>query len=75
MHAVYLPSKIFMLLLIIPCRKATNSAGPGTRQCATDSVQHVDQIRTQYESNDWLLKPGMLAVSAVHIYVIVILWL
>ena len=39
------PSKIFLfntcLLLIIPCRKATNSAGPGARQSATDSAQHV----------------------------------
>ena len=31
-------------------RKATNSAGPGARQSTTDSAQHVDQIRTLYES-------------------------
>ena len=30
-------------------RKATNSAGPGVRLSATDSAQHVDQIRTLYE--------------------------
>ena len=35
------PSKIFMfttrlLLLVIPCRKDKNSAGPGARQSATD---------------------------------------
>ena len=29
-----------------PCRKATNSAGPGARQGATDSAQLVYQIRT-----------------------------
>ena len=30
-----------LLLLVIPCRKATNSAGPGARQSSTDSAQHV----------------------------------
>ena len=49
------PSKIFLfttglLLLVIPCRKATNSAGTGTKQSGTDSAQLVDQIRTLYES-------------------------
>ena len=44
-------SKIFLftthlLLLVIPCRKATNSAGSGARQSATDSTQLVDQLRT-----------------------------
>ena len=32
------------LLLVIPCRKATNSVVPGARQFATDSAQHVDKI-------------------------------
>ena len=41
-----IPSKIFLftthlLLLVIPHRKATNSAGPGARQSATDSAHHV----------------------------------
>ena len=58
-----IPSKIVLfstrLLLVIPCRKATNSAGPGARQSTTDSAQHVDQIRTLYES-----KP--LAFKAMH---------
>ena len=41
------PSKIFLftthlLLLVIPCRKALNSAGPGARQSATDSAQLVE---------------------------------
>ena len=49
------PSKIFLftvclLLLVVPCRKATNSAGSDARQFGTDSVQLVDQIRTLYES-------------------------
>ena len=60
-----IPSKIVffttsLLLLYIPCRKATNSAGPGARQSTTDSAQLVDQIR-------WLLKPCILAASTVHI--------
>ena len=65
------PSKIILftthlLLLVIPCRKATNSAGTGARQSATDSAQLVDQL---YMSPNHLhLKPCMLAVSAVHIY-------
>ena len=68
------PSKIFMfttrlLLLVIPCRKATNSAGTGARHYATDSARLVDQIRTLYESNHLFLKPCMLAISAVHIYI------
>ena len=61
------PSKILLfttLLLVIPCRKATNSAGPGARQSATDSAQLVDQI--YMSQNHLLLKPCMLAVSAVH---------
>ena len=45
------PSKIFLfttllLLFVIPCRKATNSAGTGARQSASESAQLVDQIRT-----------------------------
>ena len=48
------PSKIFLfttrlLLIVIPCRKATNSSGPGARQHDTDSAQFVDWIRTLYE--------------------------
>ena len=39
-----------LLPLVIPYRKATNSAGPGARQSTTDSVHHIDQIRTLYES-------------------------
>ena len=55
------PSKIFLfttrlLLLVIPCRKATNSAGTGARQSATDSAQLVDQIRTLYESKPLAFK-------------------
>ena len=55
------PSKIFLfttllLLLIIPCRKATNSAGPGARESTTVSAQHVDQIRTLYESKPLAFK-------------------
>ena len=55
------PGKIFLsttrlLLLVIPCRKATNSAGTGARQSATDSTQLVDQIRTLYESKPFAFK-------------------
>ena len=55
------PSKIFLfttrlLLLVIPRRKATNSAGTGARQSATDSAQLVDQIRTLYESKPLAFK-------------------
>ena len=54
------PSKIFLLtsllFLVIPCRKATNSAGSGARQSATDSAQLVDQIRTLYESKPLTFK-------------------
>ena len=55
------PSKIFLfttllLLLVIPCRKATNSAGTGARQSATDSAQFVDQIRSLYESQTLAFK-------------------
>ena len=39
-----------LLLLVIPCRKATDSAGAGARQSVTDSVQLVDLITTLYES-------------------------
>ena len=65
-------SKIFLfttslLLLVIPCRKATNSAGPGVRQSATDSTQHVDQIRTQYESKPLAFKALYAIASTVHI--------
>ena len=61
------PSKIFLftthlLLLVIPCRKATNSAGTGARQSATDSAQLVDQIRTLYESKPLAFK----ALDASH---------
>ena len=52
-----------LLLLVIPCRKATNSAGPDARLSATDSAQHVDQIRTLYESKHWLLKPFIFYAS------------
>ena len=43
------PSNIFLfttrlLLLVVPCRKVPNSAGPGAKQSATESAQHVDQI-------------------------------
>ena len=60
------PSKIFLfttllLLLVIPCRKVTNSAGTGARQSATDSAQFVDQITTIYESKPLAFK------AAVHI--------
>ena len=66
------PSTIFLfttrlLLLVILSRKATNSAGPGARQSATDSAQLVDEIRTLYDSNHLLLKPCVLVVSAVHV--------
>ena len=49
------PSKIFLfttllLLLVILCKKATNSAGTGARQSASESAQLVDQITTLYES-------------------------
>ena len=51
-----IPSKIILfimglLLFISPSRNATNSAGPGARESTTDSTQHIDQIRTPYESN------------------------
>ena len=68
------PSKIFLfttclLLLIIPCRKATNSAGTGASQSATDSAQLVDHIKLYMSPTHLLLKPCMLAVSALHIYI------
>ena len=55
------PSTIFMfttrlLLLVILSRKATNSAGPGARQSATDPAQLVDEIRTLYESKPLAFK-------------------
>ena len=56
------PSKIFLftthlLLLVIPCRKATNSAGTaGAKQSATDSAQLVDHTRTLYESKPLAFK-------------------
>ena len=55
------PSTIFLfnirlLLLVILSRKATNSAGPGARQSATDSAQLVDDIRTLYESKPLAFK-------------------
>ena len=40
----------------LQCRKAMNSAGPGARQTFTDSDQHVDQIRTLYESKPLAFK-------------------
>ena len=57
-----IPSKVILfitqlLLLVIPFRKATNSAGPGARQSTTDSAQLVDQIRTLYESKPLAFKP------------------
>ena len=65
------PSKIFLfttrlLLLVIPCRKAINSAGTSARQSASESAQLVDQL--YMSPNHLFLKPCMLAVSAVHIY-------
>ena len=45
-----------LLLLVIPYRKATNSAGPGARQSTTVTVHHVDQIRTLYESKPLTIK-------------------
>ena len=64
------PSKIFLfttclLLLVIPCRKAINSAAPDARESATDSAQLVDLYMS---SHNLLLKPCMLAVSVLHIY-------
>ena len=63
------PSKIFMftthlLLLVIPSRKATNSAGTGARQSATDSAQLVDLYMSP---NHLLLKPCMLAPSLAYV--------
>ena len=54
-------SKIIMfttrlLLLVIPCTKATNSASPGARQSATVFAQHVDQIRSLNESKPLAFK-------------------
>ena len=59
-----IPSKIVvfttgLLLLVNPCRKATNSAGPSARQSTTGSAQHV---AVYMSPNHWLLKPCMLAV-------------
>ena len=45
-----------LLLLVIPCSKAINSARPGARQSTTDSVVHVDQIRTLYKSKRLVFK-------------------
>ena len=55
------PSKILLLttrllLLVISCRKATNSASPGARESVTDSAQLVDVIRTLYESKQLAFK-------------------
>ena len=55
------PSKILLfttclLLLVLPCRKTTGSAGPGARQSATYSSQLVDQIRSIYESKPLAFK-------------------
>ena len=55
------PSTIFLfttrlLLLVILSRKATNSAGPGAKQSATDSAQLEDEIRTLYESKPLAFK-------------------
>ena len=52
-NAVYLRSKNFLfimglLLLVIPSRNATSSAGPGARQSTTDSTQHVDHQLKAY---------------------------
>ena len=62
-------SKIFLfitclILLVIPLRIATNSAGPGTRLSTTDSAQHVYPIRTPYESKPLAC---MKADSAEHV--------
>ena len=55
-----IPSKMFLftthLLLLVPLRKATNSAGHDVRQSATDSAQHLDQIRTLYDSKPLAFK-------------------
>ena len=53
------PSKIFLfttrlLLLVIPCRKATNSAGTGARQSASESAQ----LEELYMSPNHLLLQG-----------------
>ena len=55
------PSTIFLfttrlLLLVIPSRKATNSAGPGAKQSATDSAQLADEIKTLYQSKPLAFK-------------------
>ena len=55
------PTTIFLfttrlLLLVIPSRKATNSAGPGAEQSATDSAQLVDEIKTLYQSKPLAFK-------------------
>ena len=52
-NAVYLRSKNFLfimglLLLVIPSRNATSSAGPGARQSTTDSTQRVDHQLKAY---------------------------
>ena len=39
-----------LIILVIPFRNATKSAGPGAKQSTADSSNHVDQIRTLYES-------------------------
>ena len=56
-HNVYLlPPPLRLLLLVIPCRKPTNSTGTGARQSATDSAQLVNQIITLYESKPLVFK-------------------
>ena len=50
-----IPSKIVLsntslFLLVIQCTKTTNSAGYGAKQSTANFAQHVDQIRTLYES-------------------------
>ena len=63
LYLLFLPTRVkysleddttTLLLLVIPCTKATNSARPGARQSTADSVVHVDQITTLYKSNPLL---------------------
>ena len=56
-----------LLLLVIPCRKATHSAGPGAREYAADSAQLVDQLRTLYESKPLAFKVLCASCYAMHV--------
>ena len=53
---IFLFSTRLLLLVYIPSRKATNSAGPGAKQSATDSAQLVDEIKTLYQSKPLAFK-------------------